>query len=971
MNEAVLQRLSRAPGRRLLRVLWNRQMAWGIALTLLFIPAYWLASSDLVAPFGHGYASLHILLELPAIAVSLMVFLLAWSLMYQENRLRRIVLGAGFLCIALVDLAHTMSYSGMPFFLAESAVDRPTFLWLAGRFVAILVLFGVVFLPRRVIAVRKSYAIFLLSFVLSALIWYVAFFAIGKIPALFVPGEGLTPLKIGAEYLLTIAFAMASILLFRQGRAEKNDNLLWLGAASWVHALSEMFFTFYADVTDLHNVLGHLYKVVSYGLVYRGLFYSGVRLPYRILEMERSRLDTLLSTIPDPVWLKNEAGIYLACNAAFGRLVQRTEEQIIGRRDEDLFGESLGIFYRRRDRMALEHGRPVRNEEIIPQPGGGVRQYETTKTPMYLSDGELIGVLGIAHDITEIREAEKELRLAAKTFEANIGLFITDASQCILRVNPAFTQITGYTADELIGKTPRIFQSGRQNRSFYSAMWKEINEAGVWQGEIYNRRKNGEVYPEWLMISQVKGAAGEVTHYVASCSDLSENKAAAETIERLSLYDPLTELPNRKLMMDRLRQLIASVEERRRQGALLLLDLDDFKVINESYGHTVGDSLLVEAGKRLKSVLHGGDTVSHPGGDEFIVILDNLDRGDVGARQAESTALRLQEALSLPFVLEDASSERQFQYYCSTSIGVVLFTDSALSPDELLKRCDTALYSAKSAGRGHVRFFDMQMQATVVNRSSILEDLHRAVREGHLFVQYQPQVNESGRVIGAEALVRWRHPVSGVIPPGRFIPIAEESGLIVAIGQFVFETACRQLALWKNDERFSHLTLAVNVSAQQVKVPHLTRWVKRLLNETGALPEKLKLELTESMLFSDTDEVIERMNELKAIGLKFSLDDFGTGYSSLSYLRRLPLDQVKIDQSFVADLLHIQANQAIARTIIQLGENLGLTVLAEGVETEEQRDFLVGHGCRAFQGYLFSPPLDLEEFEAYVGRSSE
>ena len=575
------------------------------------------------------------------------------------------------------------------------------------------------------------------------------------------------------------------------------------------------------------------------------------------------------------------------------------------------------------------------------------------------ADGRAVRLVGTNTDIAERKRAEQSLRIAAITFECQEGMMITDAEQVILRVNQAFTEITGYEGEEVIGKTPRLLSSGRHDVTFYKAMWESIQRSGSWRGEIWNRRKGGEVYPEWLSITAVKGGDGNVTHYVGTFADITMRKAVEEEIRNLAFYDPLTRLPNRRLMFDRLRQALSSSARRERHGALILFDLDDFKTLNDTLGHDVGDKFLVEVASRIQACIRDGDTVARLGGDEFVVILEDLDAEALAAMQAESVAVKILAALNQPYLLDIALAGEETNartYQCSASIGITLFRDQSISVDELMKRADTAMYQAKAAGRNTLRFYDPQMQAAVALRAALDADLRSALRDGEFLLHYQPQVDCDGRVTGAEALVRWRHPRRGLTYPNEFIPQAEINGLILPLGHWVLTTACSQLADWARQEATAHLTLAVNVSARQFRQKDFVGQVLTTIRAAGADPRKLKLEVTESLLLHDVEDIIIKMTALKAEGVSFSLDDFGTGYSSLSYLKQLPLGQLKIDQSFVRDLMIDSNDAAIAGTIIALAMSLGLPVIAEGVETEAQREFLARLGCQAYQGYLFGKP---------------
>ncbi|CAB3766877.1 bifunctional diguanylate cyclase/phosphodiesterase [Paraburkholderia solisilvae] len=582
--------------------------------------------------------------------------------------------------------------------------------------------------------------------------------------------------------------------------------------------------------------------------------------------------------------------------------------------------------------------------------------------PIYDARGGLTGFRMSGRDITERKRFEAELRIAAVAFESLEGMMVTDAHGTILRVNSAFTVCTGYTAQEVVGRTPRILQSGRHDKAFYREMWQTIHRDGGWQGEIWDRRKNGDIYPKWLTITAVTGENGAVTHYVGTHHDITERKIAEERIKELAFFDALTRLPNRTLLWDRLRQAIAVSAQNGTCGALLFIDLDNFKTLNDTLGHDKGDLLLQQVAHRLSRCVREGDTVARVGGDEFVVMLGSLSAlRDEAANRTEAVGETILAVLAEPYQLDGVD------YRTSASVGATVFQGHQASIDELLKQADLAMYKCKERGRNAMCFFDPAMQTVVVERAALEAALRRAIDEDQLLVHYQAQVSDGDRVTGAEALVRWRHPERGIVAPADFIPLAEETGLILALGDKVLETACLQLAQWAQQPGMAHLTIAVNVSAQQFREPRFVERVLAVIERTGANPHRLKLELTESVLVDNVQDIIEKMGALKAEGVVFSLDDFGIGYSSLSYLKRLPLDQLKIDRSFVRDIL-IDANDAvIARTIVALAQSLGLGVIAEGVETEAQRDFLAGAGCHAYQGYYFCRPLPVEGFEAFAG----
>ncbi len=568
-------------------------------------------------------------------------------------------------------------------------------------------------------------------------------------------------------------------------------------------------------------------------------------------------------------------------------------------------------------------------------------------------------ILAIARDITEQKRAEAELRVAAIAFESQDAIIITDANRVIQRVNPAFTKVTGYSAPEAVGQTPALLSSGRQDKSYYQAMWAAVKERGEWQGEIWNRRKNGEVYPEWLTITAVKDAGGKVVNYIGIFQDITERKHAEEKIRNLAFYDALTQLPNRRLLLDRLHQAIANSGRGHHHGALLFIDLDNFKLLNDTQGHDVGDQLLIQVAQRLLLCVREGDSVARLGGDEFVVMLENLDGSPVeAANQAEIVAEKILASLNRPYELG------LVEHHSTPSIGVALFRDKSDAVDDLLKRADLAMYQAKASGRNTIRFFDPAMQAAVEARSSLEGELRRAIRHDELVLHYQPQVTAAGRVTGVEALLRWQHPERGLVGPLSFIALAEETGLIIPIGQQVLQQACAQLKVWSEQAEGAHLSVSVNVSARQFHHPDFIGMVEAAMDAAGVDPGQLVLEITESLLLDSVDEVVARMNTLRARGVRFSIDDFGTGYSSLAYLKRLPLDELKIDRSFVADIGSDDNAGAICAAFISLAHILGLRVVAEGVETTAQQHLLAsGLHCDGLQGYLFGKPMPASEID--------
>ncbi|MYM97420.1 putative bifunctional diguanylate cyclase/phosphodiesterase [Duganella vulcania] len=559
-------------------------------------------------------------------------------------------------------------------------------------------------------------------------------------------------------------------------------------------------------------------------------------------------------------------------------------------------------------------------------------------------------------------DTDAALRLAATVFEAAQGMMVTDARGRIMRVNQAFVRITGYSAEEVLGQTPNLLSSGRHVPGFYASMWAAIVRDGKWEGEIWNRRKNGEVYPEHLSITAVYDDDGKITNYVAALTDITLSKAANDEIRSLAFYDPLTQLPNRRLLLDRLRQVLAASSHHDRYCALMFIDLDNFKTLNDTLGHNVGDQLLLQVAERLQSSLRKGDTVARLGGDEFVVLVEGLSSGaEEAAGEIESLGAKILAALNRPYELGNHNCRS------TPSIGATLFhKGQPPQPDELLMQADIAMYQAKQAGRNGMRFFDREMQDRISERAKLENDLRHAMERHQFALHYQVQMDAHGKPHGAEALLRWRRADGSWVPPASFIPLAEETGLILSIGHWVLNAACAQIKEWQSVPGMEQLILAINVSAQQFRQPDFGDVVRAAVERHGIDPRLLKLELTEGVLLEKIEETISCMHALRAIGVRFALDDFGTGYSSLQYLKRLPLNQLKIDQSFVRDLASDSSDQVIVRTIIAMARSLQLDVIAEGVETEAQRVLLEELGCRQYQGYLYSRPVPEPQLRAMI-----
>lgn len=733
-----------------------------------------------------------------------------------------------------------------------------------------------------------------------------------------------------------------------------------------------------------------------------------------------TQLRTLLRTIPELVWLKDLQGVYLACNLQFERLYGVKEADIVGKTDYDFAPAERADFFRENDRNAVLTGKVCANEEWLTFAENGYHGFfETLRTPMLDQDGKPIGVLGIARDITERKAAEakvlRHMHLYAALSRCNKAIaHCADEAELFMEICRAAVQFGGMkmawvgllSADQHTIRPVASFGEGteelatidmsldaesafghsptsiaiREQRPYWcqdfsndpvTAPWRKQGLRAGWAASAsLPLRRNNIVTGAFVLYADEINAFDDAARDLLSEMSMDINfalenfsraqaqKQAEAEIERLAFYDPLTGLPNRRLLYDRLQQAIVANARHTNHSAALFIDLDNFKTLNDTKGHNIGDLLLVEVAHRLEGCVREGDTVARLGGDEFVVILNGLNEDPMQAsEQAEMVGSKILSAIAQPYLLQ------RYEHHCSASMGISLFRHQESTVEGLLKYTDTALYQAKRGGRNSLLFYDPAMQATLETRAALENDLRCAVEEKQFSLHYQMQVNHRGQIIGAEVLIRWQHPQRGLVSPLEFIPLAEESGLILPIGKWVMDTSCAQLKIWETNPVMSTLQLAVNVSAFQFHQTDFVEQVRQTLRHHALNPDRLKLELTESLVLNDIDDTIVKMQQLREIGVRFSMDDFGTGYSSLYYLTKLPIDQLKIDQSFIRNIGLTQSDTVIVQTIIGMANNLQIESIAEGVETPEQRGFLEAHGCHLYQGYLYSRPLPLAEFD--------
>jgi len=1219
----------------------------------------WLAPSLYVAKGIANYAPLHTLLEFIAIVISILVFAVVWSAYDKECPRNFMVLASIFVGVAILDFLHTISYQGMPDFITPSGPEKAIYFWLAARALSAFGLLAIAFLPwRQKSSVMARWLTLSGVLLLVGILSWIGLLHLEWMPRTIIPVQGLTTFKVMGEYSLVAVYIIAGLRFLHQMHAPQCYDVVGLFAAVCVMALSELFFTLYADVTDIFNLLGHIYKDIAYGFIYNSVFISSIRAPYQRMHESKNILQAVIEAIPVRVFWKDRESRYLGCNTLFATDAgEASPENVVGKYDVQLAWREQAELYRSDDRQVMDSASSKLVYEEPQTSGSGKRIWlRTSKVPLHNVANEVIGVLGTYEDITKQKQDEHELRLTQTAIDKSKSAFYRlNPEGAVLYSNDHACQGLGYSRDELIGKYVWEFDPDFPPDA-WSPMWAGIKKTGLFNIETRHRRKDGTVFPVevignyivsegeeysftfvqditerkrierdlhlthtainksrnaffWLtpqgqvnyandyacqnlgysceeltglyiwdfdpdfppeaqpkaweeqkkkgmisletrhrrkdgtifpvevianyiategeehsfvfvqditerkqaeqtqirltrslkllskcnallihaeseqeILTNICKLAVEMGGYVMAwvgfaendaaktvlpvaqsgyeegyldnvnitwadtergrgptgtairtgvtainqnvltnpnmapwreaaikrgyqssialpliiknrvlgaltlhssdheafekkevglleelASDLAygiqtlrtrvEHEAAEKKLEFLAHHDPLTGLPNRLLLRDRFDQAMAIANRERADVAVLFLDLDNFKHVNDSLGHVIGDQLLIRVSERIQECIRETDTISRQGGDEFIILLTNIQ----SLTTINAVAQKIVDAFVAPFYIDN------HVLFASASIGISIFPDDGEDFDELLKQADTVLYQAKDAGKNTYRFFSEKINIDAVENMRLQSQLHNAIKNQELLLHYQPQIDMvSGRIIGAEALVRWQHPGLGFVPPAKFIPLAERSGLIIPIGEWVLNEACRQAQVWRETCVLSSMVIAVNLSALQFKRGNIVETVTNALTQSGLPASQLELELTESILLHDVDVVIKTLHRLKEIGVKLSIDDFGTGYSSLSYLKKLAVDKLKIDQSFVRDMVKDSDDAAIVKAIIQLGHTLQLTVIAEGVENEGQLAILKNYGCDEIQGYLLSRPIPAREFSIFI-----
>lgn len=692
------------------------------------------------------------------------------------------------------------------------------------------------------------------------------------------------------------------------------------------------------------------------------------KLNKKVRDVARLKLEEelILSTTSDGILALDTEGKHTIVNQAAAHLLGYEVDEMLGKQSHPMWHHSYedGTPFPEKEcpiYATMEHGQViVQSESLFWRKDGSNFPVEYSSSP-FIENGNIKGVVVIFRDITQRKSHEYKLHQYATVFKTlGEGVFITDANANIISVNPAFTTITGYTSEEMIGKTPKVLSSGRQDKEFYVQMWDTLHKEGEWQGEMWNRKKNGQFFPEWLTITTNLDEKGKLLNYIGVFSDISTIKKTEDDLRFLAHHDPLTGLPNRILLQEHLEHALEHAHKTNGKIALLFLDLDRFKEVNDSLGHPLGDLLLQKVANQLLQTVHDEDMVARPSGDEFVILLENV-------KSSNKVALVAQKILT---ALNHPEKVEEHDITMTASIGIAISPTDGADTIALFKNADTALYRAKDKGRNSFEFYSEDMGVSSLETLYLNTALNTALQKEQFTLYYQPQIDaQTGNAIGAEALVRWNSPDMGLVSPLRFIPLVEDTGLIVPLGEWILHKACTQMKQWI-DKGIALDHVAVNISGRQLSHNYIVDTIKNILRETRLDPKYLELEITESVIMKD-EHYVAMLNELKSLGLRISIDDFGTGYSSLSRLKNLPIDKLKIDKSFIDGIPGDEDDNKIVQVIIGLANGLNLNLIAEGVETSQQKDFLLKQGCKHIQGYLYSKPLPPKEFEEWIALHSK
>lgn len=900
-----------------------------------------------------NYLALHSFLEVIAICVAVLIFAIVWNTRKYHKNENLLLLACLMLVVGMFDFSHVLSYKGMPHYFTPSDSDKAIHFWLLARLSSALALLALAVRPWWRICRLPAYPTLIASFLITALLSHIVVFYPHWLPATFVEGVGLTPFKIYTEYVLIALFLAAALMFGVHLQHPKSANISALMVVCLLAAISEYFFTLYADVTDTYNLFGHIYKIVAYLFLYHAIYVETVTRPYQEVNQTERQLVTTLATLPDSVFELSSHGIFRRIFSSNDEGVL-TNPTFIGRSVRDIFPPLVSDKLLDAMQQARQQELSYRVSVTLPH-DGEERHFELSVGRHDNLENHTISYLVSARDVTRRVQQTETVEMLSLVVEQNPNpILITDTDAKIDYVNKAFVETSGYSKYELMGKNPSMTSAGKTSKEVFEEMWRCLHSGQPWSGELINRTKQGVEFVEQTTIFPIKDKEGRVYKYISYKNDVTKAIEDEEKIHKLSYYDQLTGLPNRSAY--ELFFQTDFVRQKQPNSALLYLNLDNFKLINDALGPEHGNQVLQKVAERLQLFAGEAQHVYRLTGDIFVCLMPMVKTAVVA-----QSAMQLLKAIKAPLVVDTQ------QVVVTASMGVILFSAEKTSANEVLQRAESAMYEAKNRGRNNFQFYTPERHTHAAQQLKLINALNFALERDEFSLVYQPQAEvPSHRLIGAEALLRWHSNELGVVSPARFIPIAERSGLIADIDSWVFTKVVQQLRCWR-EQGVPEVVVAVNLSASRFDDPKLVQSLVQVTQQENVSPTQIELELTEMVALQNPEQALQTITDLRAAGFRVSLDDFGTGYSSISYLKRFGLDKLKIDKSFVDDLANLNAtDKAIVKGIIALAQSLNMTALAEGVETDEQWRILEQLGCHQVQGYYYSKPLPPEQFVAFV-----
>lgn len=917
-----------------------------LAAAIALVPLLLASILPTASLFGlvSSQVPLHTLLETLSIILALLVFTIVWSTRNKNLPSNLIIIALASLASSILDFSHLLSFPGMPDFVTPNNLDTTVQFWLAARLSIALGLLAIAFHSWRspLNLLRSSLMLGFMLAVMFGLHLLFLWHAEG-LPRLFLEGNGPTALKLGFEYLVIAILLLASLGFFQHLRHPRVFNAGGFFAASLLMAFGEIFFILYVDIHDSYSLSGHLYKISGYFFLYRAVFNDTVKRPYDLLDQSRSRLNMTLRALPDLLFELSRDGRYLNVYTPERAILESPTPHLLGRSLYEVMPtESADIVQQAID-QADAMGSARTGPFSLPTAYGKTDWFEVSVARLSNNPPQPATFLVISRNITARYQAEQSLRTLSHAIEFNpLAIVVFDATLHIKQVNHAFTRMTGYEEVEVLDHPPHFLHALGASPEKTRSITDKILAGNSWSGEIRSVRKDGSEFSIYLRVFPSRSPAGELTGFLSIAEDLSEKKNYRMMLEQLSRHDQLTGLPNRELLQQHFEQFCAG----NNPVAVLWFDLDNFKEVNDALGHAAGDILLQQVAYRLRNSLSKNESLARISGDDFVILLANASQ-----EQVISRTLQLLELATQPITLPEQTLS------LSASIGIALWPADGDSLGSLLQKAEIGKYKAKTSGRNSYQFYESQMQEMASLRLAQNNALKTALEHNELHLVYQPQIClQTKQVSGVEALLRWNSKDWGLIPPTDFIPLAEASGMVLTLGEWVLDRAMAQLRSWL-DNGLPPVVMAVNISAIQFEHPRFVVQISRLLSLHKIPPQLLELELTEAMAMQNPRFSERRICKLHAMGIRVSIDDFGTGYSSLSYLKRFKINKLKIDREFIADMDHDPDDQAIVTAIIQMARRLSISVLAEGVETARQAEMLKRLGCNQIQGYHYSRPL--------------